>query len=112
MSFHSSRISFFGLCEDATRLPAKSRTKPFPTESAERDWFASALWRAFPGCRSENDLAEVVANHLRSVGRRASPRTVRNWLQREHAPQFRHVSPLLKVMTPADQRAYLDGSVR
>ncbi|AGT09977.1 hypothetical protein JCM7686_2937 [Paracoccus aminophilus JCM 7686] len=64
-------------------------------EEAERAWFASLLWRAFPEAQSENDLAERAAEVLTSDRRPVTSRTVRNWLRRENAPHFRYV---LKVV--------------
>ncbi|HGG04774.1 MAG TPA: hypothetical protein ENK28_04895 [Aliiroseovarius sp.] len=73
----------------------KSRRSQNKSEAAEREWFARALWRAFPEAASENELAELAAEVLSRDGRVVHPRTVRNWLRTENAPAFRYVLPVL-----------------
>ncbi len=72
---------------------------------AERRWFARLLWRAFPEARSENELAELVAEVLSLDGRRVTPRTVKNWLRCENAPHFRYV---LRVLALAGAESLFD----
>ncbi len=110
MSFHSH--SLFCFAEDAAPFGAKSRPKGFPNEADERERFIRAMWRAFPDARSENDLAELVAIYLRSIGRRASPKTVRNWLAKDNAPHFRYVAPILARIPEPDRRAFMSGWVQ
>lgn len=74
----------------------KSRSAVSP-EDAEREWFASLLWKAFPEARSENDLAEIAAKVLTKDGRQVEPRTVRNWLRCENAPSFRYVIRVIAI---------------
>lgn len=50
-------------------------------ESELRRRFAALLPRAFPGCRSENDLCERAA-----IALECSPSTVRNWLRCTNEP--------------------------
>lgn len=66
-------------------------------EEAERHWFASLLWRAFPEARSENELSELVAEVLTTERRRIHPKTVRNWLRCENTPHFRYVIRILAL---------------
>lgn len=75
----------------------KSRGSLSP-EEAERDWFASLLWKAFPDARSENELAEVAADVLTSDKRPVTPRTVRNWLRCENSPHFRYVLRVIALV--------------
>lgn len=67
-------------------------------EDAERAWFASLLWRAFPEATSENELAEAAAEVLTSDRRPVTPRTVRNWLRRENSPHFRYVLSVIAMV--------------
>lgn len=60
-------------------------------EDAEREWFAGLLWAAFPEATSENHLADLASQVLRSEKRPCTPRTVRNWLRCENTPHFRYV---------------------
>ncbi|MBL1436526.1 MAG: hypothetical protein COB08_010050, partial [Rhodobacteraceae bacterium] len=41
-----------------------------------RQWFAGLLWRLFPSVKSENELADFVAERLNSDGLPTNPRTV------------------------------------
>lgn len=66
-------------------------------EQAERRWFAGLLWKAFPEARSENDLAELVAEVLTTDKRPIHPKTVRNWLRCENSPHFRYVMKVLAM---------------
>lgn len=74
----------------------KSRGAISP-EEAERRWFAGLLWKAFPEARSENELAELVAEVLATERRPINPRTVRNWLRCENSPHFRYVMRVLAM---------------
>tara|TARA_B100002003_G_scaffold227027_1_gene234296 strand:+ start:2741 stop:3034 length:294 start_codon:yes stop_codon:yes gene_type:complete len=67
-------------------------------EDAERAWFASLLWRAFPGVRSERQLCETAADVLSGEGRPVHPRTVRNWLRQENTPHFRYVLAVIALV--------------
>lgn len=60
-------------------------------EDAERAWFASLLWRAFPEAHSENELAKMAAEVLTSEKQPVCSRAVRNWLRQENSPHFRYV---------------------
>lgn len=66
-------------------------------EDAERAWFASLLWRAFPNARSENDLAQSAAKVLTRKKAPVSPRQVRNWLRGESCAKLPHVMAVLAV---------------
>lgn len=70
----------------------------FSPEDAERVWFASLLWRAFPEAQSENELAEVAAEVLTSDKRPVTPRTVRNWLRCDNSPHFRYVLAVIALV--------------
>lgn len=61
------------------------------SEEAERKWFATLLWQAFPMCRSENELCERAAKVLSSKNRSVTSRAVRNWIRCENTPHFRFV---------------------
>jgi len=65
-----------------------------------RQWFAGLLWRLFPGVKSENELADLVAEMLKDDGLAANPRTVRNWLRCDHAPAFDYVVWAIRVAGP------------
>lgn len=66
-------------------------------EDAERAWFAGLLWKAFPEARSENELAELVAEVLSTSRRPVHMRTVRNWLRCENSPHFRYVLQVIAL---------------
>ncbi len=85
----------------ATILPAKSfrqSRRHLSPEDAERAWFASLLWRAFPEARSENELAHLAAEVLTSDRQPVCPRTVRNWLRQENSPHFRYVLRVIALV--------------
>lgn len=67
-------------------------------EEAERAWFASLLWKAFPEATSENELAELAAETLTSDKRPVTSRTVRNWLRCENSPHFRYVLRVIALV--------------
>lgn len=73
------------------KSPARQKNGRENAEEAERAWFASLLWRAFPDAVSENELAELAARVLTSDSRPVTARTVRNWLRCENSPHFRYV---------------------
>lgn len=87
----------FGFCEDRPRPIEKSFRNGMTAEDAERRWFAGLLWKAFLEARSENDLAEMVAEVLTTERRPIHPRTVRNWLRCENSPHFRYVLRVLAL---------------
>ena len=60
-------------------------------EEIERKWFAGLLWKAFPEANSLEELADLVAEVLTTDKRPVNPKTVRNWLNLDHAPHFRYV---------------------
>lgn len=60
-------------------------------EETERKWFAGLLWKAFPEAISQEELANLVAEVLTTDKRPVHPKTVRNWLNLDHAPHFRYV---------------------
>jgi hypothetical protein len=62
------------------------------TGTAARKWFAGLLWRAFPGCRSEREIAERAARVLD-----VSPRQVQNWLRCENDAGVRYVFAVLTI---------------
>ena len=66
-------------------------------EDAEREWFASLIWRAFPEAKSENELAELAADVLTTDCRPVTSRSVRNWLRCENSPHFRYVLRVLAL---------------
>ena len=75
----------------------KSRSALTP-EDAEREWFASLLWKAFPDAHSENELAELVADVLTTDRRPVTGRTVRNWLRCENSPHFRYILRVIALV--------------
>lgn len=87
----------FGFCEDGPKPIEKTFRNGMTAEEAERRWFAELLWKAFPEARSENQLAELVAEVLTTERRPINPRTVRNWLRCENAPHFRYVTRVLAL---------------
>lgn len=76
----------------------KSYRNCMTPEEAERAWFAGLLWRAFPEARSENELAQLVAEVLTTDKRPCHAKTVANWISKDNAPHFRYV---LKVIALA-----------
>lgn len=80
-----------GFSEDGPRPIETSFRNGLTPEQAERRWFANLLWKAFPEARSENHLAELVADVLTDDRRPVTPRAVRNWLREENTPHFRYV---------------------
>lgn len=76
---------------------AESSRHALCPEEAERAWFAGLLWKAFPEARSEEQLAEMVAEVLTDERRPCHPKTVRNWLRCDHAPHFRYVIRILAL---------------
>ncbi len=93
----SSSSFVFGLCEDGPRPIEKSFRNGLTPEEAERRWFADLLWKAFPEARSENELAELVAEVLTTERRPIHPKTVRNWLRCDNSPHFRYVMRVLAM---------------
>ncbi|MBL1434718.1 MAG: hypothetical protein COB08_000755 [Rhodobacteraceae bacterium] len=75
----------------------QKRTLP---KEISRQWFAGLLWRLFPSVKSENELADFVAERLNSDGLPTNPRTVRNWLRGDHAPAFDYVVWAIRVAGP------------
>jgi len=75
---------------------AGARFDPFIGSGAQadvaRDWFARALWRAFPG-PSEAAVAKGAARRLG-----VSERQARNWLRCEHDASLRHVAAVIMVL--------------
>lgn len=86
--------------------------RKFRGEDAEREWFASLLWRAFPEARSENELAELAAEVLTSDRRPVTPRTVRNWLRCENSPHFRYVLRVIALVGAEAVFQVIDPEVR
>ena len=78
----------------------KVAKRTFETEEIEREKFSRLLWKLFPSARSENYLADCVAELLCSAGLPTHPRTVRNWLRCENAPAFRYVMFVISVTGP------------
>jgi hypothetical protein len=72
--------------------------KHLTPEEAERAWFASLLWRAFPEARSENELCEIAAEVLTKAKRPVTSRTIRNWLRRENTPHYRFVLAVIALV--------------
>lgn len=66
------------------------RKSPIPEET-ERKWFAGLLWTAFPEAISQEELADLVVEVLTTDQRPVNPKTVRNWLNLDHAPHLRYV---------------------
>ncbi len=78
-------------------------------QEAERLWFAGLLWKAFPEARSENELAELVAEVLATERRPIHRRTVRNWLRGENTPHFRYVMRVLAMAGAESLFEIIDG---
>jgi hypothetical protein len=92
----------------SARFQAKPcRNAPPPDE--DLDTFVRAMWKAFPGARSENELADMVANHLTTERRRITNRTVRNWLRKTTTPHFRYVTRVLAALDDDQVAAILMG---
>lgn len=81
-------------------------------EEAERHWFASLLWKAFPDATSENELAEMAAEVLTEDRRPVTSRTVRNWLRRENSPHFRYVLRVIALVGAESVFQLLDPEAR
>jgi hypothetical protein len=59
------------------------------------DIVVNALWKSFPECHSENEIAEAAAPYFRDrYGNPISTRTVRNWLRGEVLPSALHLMTL------------------
>ena len=100
---------------NSTGLPEmnfRKSSSAHSAEDAEREWFASLLWRAFPEARSENDLAELAAEVLTSDKRPVTPRTVRNWLRCENSPHFRYVLRVIALVGAEAVFQVIDPEVR
>lgn len=74
-------------------------------EEIERKWFAGLLWAAFPEANSQEELADLVAEALATDSRPVNPKTVRNWLNLDHAPHFRYV---IRVIAMAGAESLFD----
>lgn len=74
-------------------------------EEIERKWFAGLLWAAFPEANSQEELADLVAAALATDSRPVNPKTVRNWLNLDHAPHFRYV---IRVIAMAGAESLFD----
>ncbi len=91
---HRSRVQHAGVIAEMSFRKSSGQLSP---EDAERAWFASLLWRAFPEADSENDLSELAAEVLTSDCRPVTARTVRNWLRQENTPHFRYVLAVIAL---------------
>lgn len=89
----------------------KSYPKFTTSEQAERDWFASLLWKAVPEAKSENDLANIMAEILTTEDRDCHYRTVRNWLRGDNAPHFRYVVRVLAMAGAESLFQIIDGDM-
>lgn len=81
----------------------RARAQLLEQKDARRE-FADLLRRAFPGCRSENELCEVA-----SVALECSPSMVRNWLRCTHDAK---VTTVWKVFFIAKVELVLSGGGR
>lgn len=63
-------------------------------EAAKREAFRDLLWRAFPGCDSQEQLADKVSKVLRDNGEPVSSRQVKNWLGCHCDVRWRHVAAI------------------
>ncbi|WP_242685186.1 MULTISPECIES: hypothetical protein [Haematobacter] len=66
-------------------------------EEAELQRFARLLRKAFPGAASDHELSETAAAVLSTRRRNVHPKTVRNWLNGDNTPHFRHVMRVLAI---------------
>lgn len=66
---------------------------------AQRAWFASLLYRAFPG-ETDSEVAKLASAELTRLGARASVRQVHYWLKLEHDPSFHTVNTVLALVGP------------
>lgn len=82
------RVHFVGVPVEKSFIKYSGHVPP---EDSELDWFVGLLWRAFPEARSQNELAELVAQAFASDRRPLDKRTVINWLGRRNSPHFRYV---------------------
>lgn len=69
-------------------------------EEISRELFARLLWSLFPKARSENELAELVAEMLGGANLPIHSKTVRNWLRCDNAPAFRYIMFVISVTGP------------
>lgn len=97
---------FHGFAEDTRRGSEKSCRNGMTQIEAEREWIVRMLWKAFPDAVSENDLAEMVAEHLATERRPICARTVRFWLRQETTPHFRYI---LRILALAGAEAAMDA---
>lgn len=67
------------------------------SEDAQRAWFASLLWSAFPKSRSEHELAERAATVLTRKNAPVSSRQVRHWLRGESSAKLHHVMAVIAI---------------
>ena len=93
----SRRSASYGFREDGQKYRAKPVRNGLTSQEAELEWVVRMLWRAFPEADSENELSDLVADHLSVEGREVSPRTVRYWLRKETSPHFRYIVRILAL---------------
>jgi hypothetical protein len=88
----------------------KSYRNCISAEEIERRWFADLLWTAFPEARSENELADLVAEVLTTDRRPVHAKTVKNWLRGSNAPHFRYVLPVIGLAGAESVFAIIEGT--
>lgn len=97
----------------ASKSPEMSfRKSALTREEAERAWFASLLWKAFPDATSENELADRAAEALTDDKRPVTPRTVKNWLRQDNSPHFRYVLRVIALVGAESVFQLLDPEAR
>jgi hypothetical protein len=62
------------------------------------DLVIRALWKSFPECHSESEIADAAAPYFRDKrGDPINPRTIRYWLRGETLPSALHLAALIKM---------------
>jgi hypothetical protein len=86
-----------GFREDSPPRLTSSFRNRLTRDEALMEWMVRLLWRAFPQARSENELADLIADHLTTGGEEVSARTVRYWLRQQTTPNFKYVPHLFAL---------------
>lgn len=83
--------------EKSCRKSVRTAAGAAQDEEAELARFVCLLRRAFPGTASDHELSETAAAVLSTRRRTVHPKTVRNWLNGDNTPHFRHVMRVLAI---------------
>jgi len=88
--------------EEPTAVPGE---KSFTTDK-ELSVLVEAMWKSFPGARSERELACLWADHLSQSGFTVSDRAVQYWLRRRTSPHFRYMRPIAARVREAGVKSW------